>query len=249
MKRPFLRPLLGWALAAPLMAVAVAACFVLAPFLGGRRAFWILAPRYIRVAAWLFGIERRLEGWEALPEDIRSGARPAIFVGNHTSLLDPPLLISTLPCHPVFVAKRELAYVPFLGWVIWLAGFIFVDRGRGRAARASLSRAAQRIRGGQGVVVFPEGTRSRDGALLPFKKGSFVLALEARVSVVPVAIHGGRAILPAGSWRTAGGPYTLSLGAPLEPADFDSAEALRAATEARVRGMLCEVPDRAVATV
>lgn len=242
MRRPLLRPLLAWALICPLLAVSVTLCFLLTPFLGGRRAFWVLAPRYIRLSAWLFGIDRRLEGWEELPEEIREGRRPAIFVGNHSSLLDPPLLISTLPTHPVFIAKRELAYVPFLGWVIWLADFIFVDRGRGARALAAVKRAARRIREGQSVVVFPEGTRSRDGALLPFKKGSFVMAMEAQVPVVPVAIHGGREILPAGAWRTQGGPYVLSLGEPLDPAAFDHAEALRAATETRLRQMLLKAP-------
>ncbi|HJW08808.1 MAG TPA: lysophospholipid acyltransferase family protein [Holophagaceae bacterium] len=236
--RPFLRPLAGWALAAPLLAAAVMLCFLLAPFLGGRRAFWLLAPGYIRMDAWLFGIERRLEGWERLPEEIRDGRQPVLFVGNHCSLLDPPLLISTLPSHPAFIAKRELAYVPFLGWVIWLAGFVFIHRGVGAKAKRSLSLAARRIREGQGVVVFPEGTRSRDGALLPFKKGSFVLAMEAGVPVVPLAIHGGHSILPAGSWRVKGGEYRLCLGEPVDPAAFKSAEELRAAVEARVRAML-----------
>src|SRR5262249_18505625 len=121
--------------------------------------------------------------------------------------------------------------------------FIFVDRGRAARSKASLDAAARRVQEGQSIVVFPEGTRSRDGRLLPFKRGSFVLAMEAKVPLVPVAIHGGRAILPAGSWRTAGGPYGLSLGEALDPAAFDSAESLRAATEARLREMLLKTPD------
>ncbi|HJU83055.1 MAG TPA: lysophospholipid acyltransferase family protein [Holophagaceae bacterium] len=238
MRRPFLRPLLVWALACPLLALAVALCFLLAPFLGGSRAFWTVAPGYIRLVARLFGIRRRLEGWEELPAEIREGRRPVVFVGNHASLFDPPLMISTLPSHPVFIAKRELALVPFLGWVIWLADFIFIDRGRLERAKASLASAVRRVHEGQSVVVFPEGTRSRSGELLPFKKGSFLLAKEAGAEVVPVAIHGGSVILPPGSWRVAPGDYRMTLGAPLHADGFEDPEGLRAATEARLREML-----------
>jgi 1-acyl-sn-glycerol-3-phosphate acyltransferase len=176
-------------------------------------------------------------GWEALPEELRSGRRPAIFIGNHTSLFDPPLMIATLPGRPVFLAKRELARVPFLGWVIWLAGFIFIDRGQHDAARRSIGKAVARIRAGQSIVAFPEGTRSRDGRLLPFKKGLFHLALEAGVSVVPFAICGGVEILPKGAWRVKGGPYRIRLGAPLQPGDFPDAGALKKAAESAVRDL------------
>lgn len=238
MPRPFLRPLLAWLLGALALAGSVVLCFLLAPFLGGRRAFWLVAPRYIRGTARAFGIRRYLVGWDALPRDLRSGDRPAVFVGNHTSLFDPPLMISTLPSRPVFLAKRELARVPFLGWVIWLADFIFIDRGNRTAARGSLLQAAERIRAGQGIVAFPEGTRSQDGRLLPFKKGVFALAFEAGVPVVPFAIQGGPAILPKGTWRVAGGPYRITVGSPLEASAFAEPEALRLAAEAAVGTLL-----------
>jgi 1-acyl-sn-glycerol-3-phosphate acyltransferase len=236
--RPFLRPLLVWILGALALALAVLLCFVLAPFLGGPEAFWRVAPAYIQATASAFGIRRRLEGWERLPEDLRTGARPAVFIGNHTSLFDPPLLISTLPSRPVFVAKRELARVPFLGWVIWLAEFIFIDRGRRASALRSLADAAARIRGGQSLAAFPEGTRSGDGRLLPFKRGIFALAFQAGVPVVPLAIHGGREILPRGTWRVQGGPYRILVGTPLESSAFPDAEALRVAAEAALRALL-----------
>jgi 1-acyl-sn-glycerol-3-phosphate acyltransferase len=214
--------------------LSVGLCFLLAPFASGRRAFWWVAPWYVRLTAAAFGIRRHLAGWEELPEDLRTGRRPGVFIGNHTSHFDPPLVISTLPCHPVFVAKRELARVPFLGWVIWLADFIFIDRGDRQAALSSLEQAAQRIRAGQSIAAFPEGTRSRDGQILPFKKGAFALAFKAGVSVVPFAIHGGPEILPKGTWRVRGGPYRISLGTPLEPGAYPDVEALRLAAEAAV---------------
>lgn len=240
-QRAFLRPALAWFLGGAALALSVALCFLLAPFAGGSRAFWWVAPWYIRGTARAFGIRRHLMGWEELPEELRDGRRPGVFIGNHTSLFDPPLMISTLPCRPVFMAKQELVWVPFLGWVIWLAGFIFIDRGDRLAALGSLERAAQRIRAGQSIVAFPEGTRSPDGQLGPFKKGAFALAFEAGVPVVPLCIHGGSSILPKGTWRVEGGSYRISVGTPLEPGDFLDAEALRKAAEAAVRGLM-ELP-------
>lgn len=236
--RSRLRPALVWLIGLLALALAVGLCFLLAPFLGRGEAFWRVAPRYLRGTARAFGIRRELRGWDTLPTDLRNGTRPAIFVGNHASLFDPPLLISTLPCRPVFLAKRELAWVPFLGWVIWLAGFIFIDRGRRGAARRSLQHAAHHIRAGQSIVAFPEGTRSRDGHLLPFKKGPFLLAQEAGVPIVPFAILGSAAILPKGTWRVQGGPYRIQVGAPLDPNGFATPEALRLAAEAAVRGLM-----------
>ncbi len=238
MARPFFRPLLAWGVGALGLALSVTVCFLLALLLGGRRAFWIMAPRYIRLTAWAFGIRRSLQGWEGLPRGIREGTQPTVFIGNHSSLFDPPLIISSLPCQPVFVAKRELARVPFLGWVIWLAGFIFIDRRDRAAAKASLRVAALRIHAGQSIVAFPEGTRSLAGHLLPFKKGAFVLAFQAGVPVVPFAIEGGLSILPKGTWRVRGGPYRIRVGSPLEAKAFPDAEALRKAAEAAMRALI-----------
>jgi 1-acyl-sn-glycerol-3-phosphate acyltransferase len=139
--------------------------------------------------------------------------------------------------------------VPFLGWVIWLAGFIFIDRGNRQAAVDSLERAARRIRGGQSIVAFPEGTRSLDGQLLPFKKGAFALAFQAGVPVVPFYIHGGTQILPKGTWRVEGGPYRVTMGAPLEPTDYPDIDALRKAAEDAVRGLMgkAETPTAEIA--
>lgn len=235
---PLLRPALVWALAGPLMAVATGCALAIAPFRGRRRAFWIAAPPYIRFCAWCFGLRRILLGWEALPEELREGRRPAIYIANHTSLFDPPLLISTLPARPVFVAKRELARVPVLGLAMRLAGFIFVERGRAARALESIRNAALRIREGQSVVAFPEGTRSPDGRLLPFKSGAFRLAWEAQVPVVPLGIRGGHRVLPKGSWRVAPSDYEIRVGIPLEPRDFPRFDTLRDATEAAVRALL-----------
>ena len=238
--RPFLRPLLAWTCLIPLLTAAILLGFLLAPILGRRRAFWGLAPSALRAAERLFGVETRLEGWEALPADIREGRQSAIFIANHASLFDPPLIVRVLPCRPVFIAKKELAWVPFLGWVIWLAGFIFIDRRNRHKAIGSLQRAALRIQNGQSIAAFPEGTRTRTGALLPFKKGIFILAWDAGVPVVPLAIQGGFRLLPRGEWRAAQGPYTLRVDAPLHPHDFEDADQFRLACEATFHRLLPE---------
>lgn len=240
MSRPFLRPLLVWTLGGPYLALAVTTGFLFAPLIGRRKAFWLLAPGWIRQMAACFGLHRHLLGWEDLPEDLRLSRRPAIFIANHASLFDPPLLISTLPSRPVFMVKKELAWVPFLGWVIWLAGFIFVDRGRNRRAVASLKQAAAQIRDGQSIAAFPEGTRTRTGAPLPFKRGVFALAQEAGVPVVPMAILGGHEVLPADDWRVKPSHYTIRIGKPLDPGLFPHAQALMESAEQEVHRLLAE---------
>lgn len=238
--RPFLRPLLGWAFTVPSLVVACLLGLLVWPVVGGRASFWGIAPWVVRAWAAIFGIRRRMEGWEALPAGIREGRQAAIFVGNHASLFDPPLIISTLPGRPVFLAKRELQRVPFLGWVMGMAGFIFIDREHRGKSRASLREAARRIHDGQSIAAFPEGTRSRDGGLLPFKKGVFTLAAEAQVPLVPFAILGGHAVLPKGTWRVAGVDYLIRLGPVLEVPDGTDPDAVRCLAQEAVAALLAQ---------
>jgi 1-acyl-sn-glycerol-3-phosphate acyltransferase len=221
------------------MAAATAAAFVLAPFLGRADAFWMMARKYCLHMARVWGVRTELQGWEALPGDLQEGRQPAIFIANHTSNVDPVLLVCHLTCRPVFVAKLEVAFVPVLGAVTWLSGAIFINRRNREKAIASMKRAAQKIRNGANVMAFPEGTRSRDGVLtFPFKKGVFNMAMQAEVPVVPLGLVGAYAILPPGSWRPVPGPFTIRVGRPLYPADFPDAEALRLAAEASMEALV-----------
>ncbi len=144
-----------------------------------------------RLWSWLIlktsGIRVRVEGLDNLPRGT------VIFCVNHPSAADIPILLACLPVQFRFLAKRELFQLPFLGWFLRRAGHIAVERSRPHEARQSFEEAAQRIRQGTPVVLFPEGHRSRSaGEMLPFKTGSFHLAIRAGVPIVPVTLNGTR---------------------------------------------------------
>jgi 1-acyl-sn-glycerol-3-phosphate acyltransferase len=145
-------------------------------------------------------------------------AQPHIFVMNHQSMMDIPVVFAALPVDVRFVAKESLKYIPFLGWYIWATGMIFVDRKNRQRSIASMSRAAEKIRAGANILVFPEGTRSRDGELQAFKRGAFVLALESQVPVVPLAVEGTRRVLASGGFTLQPGEVQLQMGTPIPTA-------------------------------
>jgi len=150
------------------------------------REYW--GPGMLRLA----GADLRVEGDPRAVSD-----RPAIYVMNHQSSLDIPAAFAVLPVDLRFIAKHTLRKVPFLGWYMSWTGMVFVDRSNSTQAVGSLNAAAERVRGGISLLAYPEGTRSRDGRILPFKKGPFVLALQAGVPVVPIAIEGSMRCMPA----------------------------------------------------
>ncbi|NLW35871.1 MAG: 1-acyl-sn-glycerol-3-phosphate acyltransferase [Syntrophorhabdus aromaticivorans] len=127
-------------------------------------------------------------------------APPYIFMCNHQSALDIFVLLVSLPVPFKWIAKRELFFIPFLGWAMKGAGYISLDRGNPREALKAIEGAAAKIRGGMNIILFPEGTRSKDGILLPFKKGVFSLALRSKVPIVPVGIYGTSRLQPKGSF-------------------------------------------------
>ncbi len=142
--------------------------------------------------------------------------RQYIFMVNHQSHIDIPVLIQSLPSFQLrWIAKRELLWVPFFGWAMWAAKHITVDRSDRMDALGSLKKAKERMKGGISLVIFPEGTRSSDGNLLPFKRGGLLLAVRTQTPIVPVTISGSWAILPKGDWRIRGGQIEVTVGAPV----------------------------------
>lgn len=126
---------------------------------------------------------------------------PVLFVANHQSLLDPPVLLAYLPHDMRVFPKVELFRVPIMGTLMRVAGFVPVDRERPEVARREMRKALDRLRRSISFLIFPEGTRSRTGRLQAFRRGGFVLAIEAGVPIVPVSLWGTYESLPKGTWR------------------------------------------------
>lgn len=148
------------------------------------------------------------------------GERPRrafIYASNHSSILDILALFLALRDTPfVFAAKTELFKIPFIGWHMRIAGFIEVDRQHHDRALQSYARAARQVREGAVVTLYPEGTRSVEGTILPFKKGPFMLAIEAQVPIVPVATDGAQHALRKHSLRLYGHPIRVVVGPQIE---------------------------------
>ncbi len=216
------------------------------PILGPRQAFFRIGPLFARGMAWFCHIPFTLQGWEQMPEAIREGRQPVIFMSNHESQMDPPVLVAALPLPAVYIAKKEVKYMPFVGWAAMAAGVIFIDRRDRERAIRSIQVAVQQIRGGKNVVIFPEGTRSRNGRMLPFKKGGFALAMDADVPIIPMATVGGFRVLPAGSIRPRPGPYTIRMGPPVLPSAHADREALMVAVRGRIEELMADLrnPDQ-----
>lgn len=228
----------GWGI---LSALAVAlAIILLAPFGLSRRAFFRLSAAWVRQQLALCGVAWSVEGWEALPQAIRDGQQPVVFMPNHASLLDPPFVLTALPLHPVFIAKKEIRLIPLVGWAVACAGMIYIDRGSRERAVASLKQAAQQVRAGKSVVIFPEGTRTRDGGLLSFKKGGFHLAADAGVPIVPVGIQGAFEVLPKGTYLLNPGRIRVAVGTPIPATEHPDREALMAAVRSQIEALLGE---------
>lgn len=136
-----------------------------------------------RTVLWGAGIKLQVEGLEHVDAN-----RPCIYMSNHESTIDIPALIAALPVHLRFVYKQSLGYVPFVGWAIWAMGMVPIDRSNRSKAMVSLKKAGKQVKSGLPVLIFPEGTRAHGTGLLPFKKGGFVLALNAGLDVVPITL-------------------------------------------------------------
>jgi 1-acyl-sn-glycerol-3-phosphate acyltransferase len=190
-----------------------------------------------RWATWIVGVGLKagrirveVTGRENIP-----AARACIFMSNHVSNLDPPVLFSLLPFRTAFFLKRSLLKIPLLGYGMRLADFIPVDRdGRIESARESVRFATHVLQSGVHVITFPEGTRSRTGKLLQFKKGPFFLAKESGAPVVPVSISGTQSMMSKGSMLIHPGTAHVAFHKEIDPAQFPTREALMAVVRAAI---------------
>jgi 1-acyl-sn-glycerol-3-phosphate acyltransferase len=160
-----------------------------------------------------------------------------VFTSNHLSTYDILAVLRLQPARRVrFIAKKSLFYIPFFGWAIALAGYIAIDRGNRKRAMDSMQVALRRIQRGTSVVVYPEGTRSPDGSLLPFKTGSFLMAIRARVPVVPVTMVGTHRLQPKGRFLAVPGTFRIIFDAPIPTASLQERD--RATLAAQVREII-----------
>jgi 1-acyl-sn-glycerol-3-phosphate acyltransferase len=169
-----------------------------------------------------------VEGLENIPRD-----QPVIYASNHSSMFDIWALSATLPDSVRFVAKKELFRIPLLGPAMRAAGHIPIDREARKKAFEAYNEAARTIQRGVTPVVFPEGTRSRTGELLPFKNAPFGLAIAAQVPVVPIYVHHTFEILPKGAWRLRPRPIRLLIGKPISTTGLRSEDRERLRDEVR----------------
>lgn len=141
-------------------------------------------------------------------------SQPFVLMSNHQSVFDIAAFVHTWPTSFRFVAKRELTWIPLFGWALAMGGHVIIDRGRRERAVRSLESAAQRVREGTHVIIFPEGTRS-SGELMEFKSGGFHLAIQAGVPVLPISVSGSRRITPKRSLRIESGRILIRYGTPI----------------------------------
>jgi 1-acyl-sn-glycerol-3-phosphate acyltransferase len=193
----------------PLTFAFSASAFVSTLFDASGRMYAGHARLWARLALALNGVTVTLAGTEHLPEG------PVIFMSNHQSNFDILALLAKLPRQIHWIAKKELFDIPLFGPSMRRGGYIPLDRGDGRKALQSMDEAAATIHRGRSVVLFPEGTRTQDGNLLPFKRGGFILARKAAVPVLPVTINGSGGINPAGQIRLFSGSIHITLHPPV----------------------------------
>ena len=167
-----------------------------------------------------------------------------IYMCNHQSNFDIPVLLGCLPVQFRWLAKAELFKIPIFGRGMRSAGYISIDRFNRESAFESISEAAERIKGGVSVMIFPEGTRSIDGKIRPFKKGGFVLAVDAGVPIIPVVLHGTRAIMPKGRLRINPGHVVMDILSPVDATGYtrDTKDELIE----QVRNIICDNFDQPI---
>ncbi len=190
----------------------------------------------LRVSLRLGGIRVRAEGLENIPPGV------CVFAANHASNLDPPSAVVAIPRRVALLAKKEVFRIPIVASAMRIASVVPVDRADREAAVASVQQAVKHLKEGISFLVFPEGTRSPDGRLRPFKRGTFVMAIEAGVPVVPISVVGTQKLLPKGRWAIHPGEIVVKFGPPVDASKYgvDKRGELLARVEALVAAGLPE---------
>ena len=194
-----------------------------------RPIYWA-SRQGIRLAMLLSGVQVDTVGLEKA-----WGQKTAVFVCNHVTNLDPAALFFKLPRVAV-ILKKELGMIPLLGYVMKLGSFIYVDRAVSNSRHKAMEDAVRTLRSGISLLIFPEGTRSRAGQMLPFSPGAFTMAIEAGVPIVPITIEGARELMPPGTLRIKPGRLKLTFLDPVETVGLTAND--RQALMEQVRGRM-----------
>jgi 1-acyl-sn-glycerol-3-phosphate acyltransferase len=190
----------------------------------------------LRIVLRLAGIRVRVEGLENIPSGV------CVFASNHASNLDPVALVPNIPRRVALLAKKEVFRIPILSKALRQAKLIPVDRADKEAAAESVEIAVKYMKEGLSFCVYPEGTRSREGRLLPFKKGTFLMAIRADAWVVPVSLAGTQRLMRKGDWTIHPGEVVVRYGTPVNATEY--AEDQRDQLRQRVQGLVAAgLPD------
>jgi 1-acyl-sn-glycerol-3-phosphate acyltransferase len=178
---------------------------------------YIYAPVrfFTRIGLRLAGVRVEVKGLDRL-----DSAQTYVFTPNHQSVIEVPLMVTYLGRNPAFLAKKELFKIPIFSYGIRQIGIVPVDRSNSAAAVESARRATHNLQTGKSYVVYPEGTRSPDGRPLPFKKGAFLMAVDAGVPVVPVTVSGSFRVMPKGRIKVFPGTIRLTIHEPISTSGY-----------------------------
>ncbi|HXN73110.1 MAG TPA: lysophospholipid acyltransferase family protein [Candidatus Acidoferrales bacterium] len=173
-----------------------------------------VAMKFVRAAVRIAGVRVRVEGAGDIPPGV------CVFAANHVSNMDPLAFVPAIPRRVAILVKKQVFRIPVLGMAMRMANFVPVDRDNREAAAGSVETAVKYLKEGLSFAVYPEGTRSRDGRLLPFKKGTFVMAIRAGLPVVPVSIVGAQDLLRKGEWSVHPGEVTIRFGPAVDVSSY-----------------------------
>ena len=177
------------------------------------------AVPWARIMLWVSGIRVKAEGQENADPGV-----PCVYMSNHQSYFDILALLAYVPVSFKFIVKQELMRIPIFGLAMRRAGYIGIERKDHRKAIQSMNKAAEKMRNGVSVLIFPEGTRSVDGRLQEFKRGGFILAIKSGCAIVPVALNNSYRIAPKGSLRINKMPMDIHIGKPISVKDYTKKE-------------------------